>query len=88
MWYYIQSEKNLWTVGCDARGQWHPDSDHDSREAAAERVAFLNGGGLLAEQRRQYILKRLREKFAAEPWWREVDDAFDAAWKVAHRSDP
>lgn len=43
MWYYIQSEPGLWTVGYDGHRGWTTDSDHDSREAAAQRVAFLNG---------------------------------------------
>jgi hypothetical protein len=46
---YIQSEENLWTVG--VRGpngmgknrDFHPESDHDTEEAAAERTAWLNG---------------------------------------------
>ncbi len=45
MYVYIKSEPNLWTVGFyDPQGEWHPDSDHDSREKAAERVHYLNGG--------------------------------------------
>lgn len=44
MYVYIQSEPGLWTVGCyDAQGKWYAESDHDSTEAAAERVAWLNG---------------------------------------------
>ncbi len=42
---YIKSEPQLWTVGFyDPKGEWHPDSDHDNREEAADRVAYLNGG--------------------------------------------
>ena len=49
MWVYIESEHNsngsLWTVGFSSPdGLWHPDSDHSNREAAAERVHYLNGG--------------------------------------------
>lgn len=45
-WVYVQSEPGLWTVGFyDPSGKWHPDSDHDSRAAAADRVHYLNGGG-------------------------------------------
>lgn len=45
MYVYIESEHNLWTVGFyDPQGKWHPDSDHDSREEAAKRVHYLNGG--------------------------------------------
>jgi hypothetical protein len=41
---YIRSEPCLWTVGFYAPdGKWHPDSDHDDSEAAARRVAWLNG---------------------------------------------
>ena len=44
MYVYIESEHNLWTVGFyDPKGNWHPDSDHDNREEAAKRVAWLNG---------------------------------------------
>lgn len=51
---YIESER--WTdvsgmVGClytvgfyDPRGKWVPESDHDTKAAAAKRVRYLNGG--------------------------------------------
>jgi len=46
MYVYVRSEPNLWTVGFyDPQGKWHSESDHDVREEAAERVAWLNGGG-------------------------------------------
>ncbi len=55
---YIQSERagqkisagnymehSLWTVGFYApNGKWEPESDHSTAEAAAARVAYLNGG--------------------------------------------
>ncbi len=45
MYVYIKSEPSLWTVGFyDPDGNWHPESDHDSREEAAKRVHYLNGG--------------------------------------------
>jgi hypothetical protein len=45
MWVYIRSEPNLYTVGFyDPSGEWHTDSDFSDREAAAERVHYLNGG--------------------------------------------
>jgi len=47
MYVYIQSESSppLWTVGFyTPDGRWHSDSDHDSRESAAARVRYLNGG--------------------------------------------
>ena len=43
---YLRSEPGLWTVGDYAPdGKWCPESDHDSREDAAARVAWLNGSG-------------------------------------------
>ena len=45
MYVYIQTECGLWTVGFyDTQGTWHPESDYDDKERAAERVHFLNGG--------------------------------------------
>lgn len=45
MYVYVESEKGLWTVGFYApKGQWNPESDHATKEAAAERVHYLNGG--------------------------------------------
>lgn len=55
---YIQSERagqkisegnylehNLYTVGFyTPDGKWEPESDHSTREEAAKRVAYLNGG--------------------------------------------
>jgi len=54
MYVYIESEKwtergythYLYTVGhYNPDGVWIPESDHDSREKAAERVSYLNGCG-------------------------------------------
>lgn len=49
MYVYIESEHNswgsLWTVGYyTPDNKFHPESDHESKEAAAERVHYLNGG--------------------------------------------
>jgi len=53
-WVYIQSEKpnsdndyhSLYTVGFYSHnGTWEPESDHATREEAAKRVHYLNGGG-------------------------------------------
>jgi hypothetical protein len=42
---YRQTEPELWTVGSyTPSGKFDPESDHGSWQAAAERVAFLNGG--------------------------------------------
>lgn len=46
MYVYIQSEVNWYTVGFyRPDGEWVAESDHATREAAGERVAYLNGGG-------------------------------------------
>lgn len=45
VYVHDKNEPNLWTVGFyDPKGNWHPESDHDSTAAAAERVHYLNGG--------------------------------------------
>ena len=45
VWVYQSFEPGLYTVGFyDPKGERHPESDHDSREAAANRVHYLNGG--------------------------------------------
>lgn len=44
MYVYIKSEPGLWTVGFySPNGKWNTDSDHNSKQEAGERVAFLNG---------------------------------------------
>ena len=44
-YFYIRSEKDLYSVGCeDSDGKFHVDSDQPSREDAAKRVSYLNGG--------------------------------------------
>lgn len=56
MYVYIQSEPGLWTVGFyDPKGKWIIDSDQDSREAAAERVAWLNGAQVRQQITMEYI---------------------------------
>ena len=45
MYVYIQSESGLWTVGFySPDGKWNPESDHSSKEEAANRIHWLNGG--------------------------------------------
>lgn len=42
---YLQSEPGLWTVGFyKPNGEFEPESDHCTKEAAAYRVHYLNGG--------------------------------------------
>lgn len=51
-WYPSPKQENsvyltgsLWTVGFyDGIGNFHPESDHEAPEKAAERVHYLNGG--------------------------------------------
>jgi len=45
-WVYILCKSEpLYTVGFYAPdGTWHTDSDHDTKEGAAARVHWLNGG--------------------------------------------
>jgi len=58
---YIESEPGLWTVGFyNPSGGWEPESDHTSKNDAAERVAWLNGG-----QHRYYSAKL--KKFVTIP---------------------
>ena len=43
---YRETEKGLWTVGFyDPSGEWHPESDHDIKDEAVKRTAWLNGEG-------------------------------------------
>jgi len=54
-WVYLQSEPGLWTVGYyDPKGRWYADSDHDSREEAAKRVAYLNGARRVEKEEGSY----------------------------------
>lgn len=50
---YLRTEPGLWTVGhYDPSGKWQPESDHDSTASAADRVAYLNGGGTRTDEYR------------------------------------
>lgn len=47
IWIYIKTESNpdLYTVGFyTPQGRFEPESDHSTRESAAKRVNYLNGG--------------------------------------------
>jgi len=44
-WVFIMSEPQLYTVGFySPDGKWNPESDHATKQEAAERVNYLNGG--------------------------------------------
>lgn len=60
MYYYKRTEPTLWTVGFDNSGGWIPESDHDSSESAATRVAYLNGRSEAIEpQATNQLLERI-----------------------------
>jgi hypothetical protein len=65
MFVYFQSEPRLYTVGFfNPSGTWVSESDHETADAAARRVHWLNGGtdtdaGLIA------LAARALEPFAA-----------------------
>lgn len=62
---YIQSEPGLFTVGFyDPSGRWHSDSDYESREGAAARVAYLNGGRAAESAEESAAERDVRRKFA------------------------
>jgi len=45
MYVIIETEHGLWTVGFyDPKGNWHPQSDHESKEEAEKKCHYLNGG--------------------------------------------
>lgn len=45
MWVYIHAEPYVCTTGYfDPKGEWHSDHDYETKEAAAQRVHYLNGG--------------------------------------------
>ncbi|GAI69606.1 unnamed protein product [marine sediment metagenome] len=51
---YIRTEPGVWTVGFyEPHGEWVAESDHSSKEDAAARVHYLNGGN---EPENPYIL--------------------------------
>lgn len=56
---YIRSEPTVYTVGFySPEGAWHSDSDFGSRDKAAERVHYLNGGNVPAKCRPQCEVKK------------------------------
>lgn len=55
MYCYIRSKSEpLWVVGFyKLNGVWEPESDHATKEEAAKRVHWLNGGNEDAAAERQ-----------------------------------
>lgn len=76
-WVFKRTEPGLWTSGYyDPEGRFEPQADHDSAEAAADHVAYLNGSSALgwsslgAEQREQLVdavADELERRRAAAP---------------------
>lgn len=59
-WLYKQTEPGLFTVGYYAPDDsWNPESDHDSRDGAAARVHYLNGGQTIKEAAAPEMYKAL-----------------------------
>ena len=45
MWVYISKDRGVYTVGFyDPQGNWHEDVEFVTKDDAAHRVNFLNGG--------------------------------------------
>jgi len=45
MYVYMRTERGIWTVGFfKPNGDWVTDQDCSSKEEAAQRVHYLNGG--------------------------------------------
>jgi hypothetical protein len=60
MYYYKRTESQLWTVGCnDSNDEFIPESDHESKEEAAKRVAYLNGGKSNESESTNDLIKEL-----------------------------
>lgn len=76
MYVYKQTQldPDLWTVGFyDPSGKWEPESDHESSEAAAEQVRYLNGANSYRDKwgsplPEGYRTKTLIEQLATAIW--------------------
>ena len=61
MYVYIRTE-SCWTVGFyDPDNEWNVDSNHETRQDAAERVSFLNGRNFELIERIERLEHRLDE---------------------------
>jgi hypothetical protein len=81
--------EGLWTVGFyDPKGNWHPESDHDTAKDAAERVVYLNGGSRKAAPAdkptlRDYFAARAMEGYIVG-WAGEVHLNYEDIAQVAY----
>jgi hypothetical protein len=55
MYEYKRTEPQLYTVGSYSSGKWEPESDWDTKEEAATRVHYLNGGENKPQKRSVYV---------------------------------
>jgi len=91
-WVYIKTEPQLWTVGFyrpeDHGGGWEIDGDFPSRDEAAQRVRWLNGGRIaeLSEIHIDLILNSLAVLLRRT--YRTQDQVIMAGDKRDHSVDP
>jgi hypothetical protein len=65
VWVYIKTDPGCYTVGFYSPDQWHTDSDHSTKEEAAQRCHYLNGGNMTL--REWYAGMALQGLLAAKP---------------------
>lgn len=88
MYVYLRSEPNLWTVGHYAPGgEWVPESDHDNRDDAAKRVAWLNGGRDAVPDKRLDLITERIERMTAPDATRHDASSADTVDDIARILD-
>jgi hypothetical protein len=92
MYTYIRSEPQLWTVGFYGPNEkWNPESDWDSSEEAAKRVAYLNGGSYDISEMAVSVSQRVTDIYNAEffghPSREEENKAQEAIFFLAEQID-
>lgn len=75
MYVYIKEKKEpVFVVGFyDPEGQWQPESDHDTPEDAAKRVAWLNGSGNTAAPEPAAVEKEEEDEELKQIDWSKVN---------------
>lgn len=80
MYVYKMTEPNLWTVGFFENGRWHAESDHNSKEEAAQRVMSLNGNSVCINRdsvtysRFLDIQRAVHDVAVSKGWWKDPAD--------------
>lgn len=77
MYHYIRSEPGLWTVGTGEGKNWQPESDHESPEAAAKRVAWLNGSPVEEIETLRLEIAELRARLEEIESEQEPNDMYE-----------